>query len=113
MVAACFLFARLFSSKTFHSIPFFLTRVLLQLDEFVSRLKETKVGHRHFYEVDSVDVGITSDFYPDPVSQVIRHGNACHAYMDIEFAMALNSGLDGDTMTQASSVPLICKMAPV
>jgi hypothetical protein len=66
MVAACFLSARLFSSKTSNSIPFFLTHFLLQLDEFVSRLQETKVGHRHFYEVDSVDVDITSDFNSDP-----------------------------------------------
>jgi hypothetical protein len=39
-------------------------------------------------------------------SQVIRHGNACHAYMDIEFSAAINAGLDGDAMTRASRAPL-------
>ena len=32
--------------------------------------------------------------------QVIRNGNACHVYMDIEFAQSINSGLDGDAMTR-------------
>ena len=42
------------SPYTSPPIPQFFTNLLLQLDEFVSRLKETKLGHRHFYEVHSV-----------------------------------------------------------
>jgi hypothetical protein len=51
MVAACFLFARcrIPNSPTFAgSLSPLITT---QVDEFVSRLKETKVAHRHFYEV--------------------------------------------------------------
>ena len=45
-------------------------------------------------------------FHPEAVLQVIRHGNACHAYMDIEFQMSINSGLHGDCMTRARCGPL-------
>ena len=78
------------------------------MDEFVSRLKETKLGHRHFYEVDLDGChAVASDFHPEVCSQVIGHGNACHAYMDIEFAASINTGLDGGAMTRASSDRLV------
>jgi hypothetical protein len=46
-------------------------------------------------------VQLSSRFNPEVALQVILHGNACHAYMDIEFAMSSNSALDGDAMTRA------------
>ncbi len=55
MAAVCFLCARL-QNTTMSLILQFFMNVLLQLDEFVSRLKETKLGHRHFYEVHFVVV---------------------------------------------------------
>jgi hypothetical protein len=39
--------------------------------------------------------------HPEAASQVILEGNACHAYMDIEFAVPVNPGLDGHAMTRA------------
>ena len=53
MDAAYFSFARFISVVVSFDRAVFAYSLFSQLDEFISRLKETRVGHRHFYEVDS------------------------------------------------------------
>jgi len=54
--SGCRLFFRVKVRKSLQAPQFgsFSRTFFLQLEEFVPRLKETKLGHRHFYEVHSV-----------------------------------------------------------
>ena len=72
--------------------------------------EEVAGGRGRRYVVDSV-AGVWRRYRTLPPSarhfyEILREGDPCHMYLDIEFKKALNPGVDGDALTEA----LVCAL---